>query len=144
MKFSKADGVDDQLADQIGDLSRKIRSQPHWNSDAAKLNEQLVSTLEKQKYRYFLANVTNYGTWQTGESKFFYVPETRRVALSFFRGKIIRLICIHSGRFTRGLMAKELKLSIQLKIEVLEKKVIKFNLHFVLDFIILCPSCITL
>ena len=92
-KFSKTDGVTDTLDDDIGRLGRAICSQPHFNADALRLKSELLQCLSEQGYLGFTANVTNYDTWRIGEAKLFYVPKTRRGALSVFKDKVIRIIC---------------------------------------------------
>ena len=117
--FSKMDGVPDTLADKVGELGRAIRSQPHFNSEAIRLWNELESRLVRLGYIRFTANVTNYDTWRTGEAKLFFVPEHRRGALSVFRGETIRLVCVGSGRFTRELRAGVIKTSAEQRIELI-------------------------
>ena len=117
--FSKTDGIPDTLEDKIGKLGRAIRSQPHFNSEAIRLANELESRLVRLGYIRFTANVTNYDTWRTGEARLFFVPEHRRGALSVFRGKTIRLICVGSGRFTRELRAGVIKTTVEQKIELI-------------------------
>ena len=117
--FSKMDGVPDTLADKIGELGRAIRSQPHFNSEAIRLWNELEKRLVRLGYIRFTANVTNYDTWRTGEARLFFVPNHRRGALSVFRGKTIRLICVGSGRFTRELRAGVIKTSAEQRAELI-------------------------
>jgi hypothetical protein len=116
--FSKADGIKDVLDDVPGRLARKIQSFGRWNSETLKLREELIKTLSSRGYIEFDANVTNYGTWQVGESTLMYVPPSRRGALSVFTGKTIRLVCTISGRYTRGLMAGVVRLPKELRTQV--------------------------
>jgi hypothetical protein len=104
-KFSKADGLPDTLTDTIGNVGRALFSQPHFNSESIRLRAELIKSLSKKRYVGFTANVTNYGTWRVGEAMLYFVPKDRRGALSIYREKTIRLICVGSGRFTRELSA---------------------------------------
>jgi hypothetical protein len=117
--FSKMDGVPDTLADKIGELGRAIRSQPHFNSEAIRFANELERRLVRLGYIRFTANVTNYSTWRTGEARLFFVPEHRRGALSVFRGKAIRLICVGSGRFTRELRAGVIRTTAEHRVELI-------------------------
>ena len=107
--FSKNDGVADELADQAGRLVQELKSRTGWNADAFKTRDKLVAVLESKGYISFHANVTNYGTWSIGESMLLYVPQDRRGTLDIFRGQVIRLVCVRSGRYTRDLMAGPLR-----------------------------------
>ena len=108
-KFSQKDGIDDELTDTIGILAKKLQACQSRNHVYSELRAQLEKAIKAKKYLSFVANVTNYGTWTIGHSKLFYVPKSRRGALSFFRGKTIRIVCIGSGRFTRLLAAAVVK-----------------------------------
>jgi hypothetical protein len=109
-KFSQDDGIADNLNDAIGEMAKKISSSQSRNLAYIELRDQFDKAIKSKKYLVFTANVTNYGTWCVGQSKLFYVPDSRRGALSVFQNKTIRLICIGSGRFTRQLAASAVKL----------------------------------
>jgi hypothetical protein len=119
-KFSKSDGVEDMLTDAVGLLARQLQECKKYDLKFRKIRAEFDKKTIAYKYFFFEANVTNYGTWSIGESKLFYVPLTRKGALSIFRDKTIRLVCVGSGRFTRGLAAKEIKLNSVLKATVIE------------------------
>ncbi len=120
-KFQQADGIDDELTDTIGVLAEKIRSSRSRNLAYTDLRTQLDKAIQTSKYLVFTANVTNYGTWGVGYSKLFYVPETRRGALSIFQNKTIRLVCIGSGRYTRLLAAAVIKLEPRIHLKVIKQ-----------------------
>jgi hypothetical protein len=104
-KFSQADGLPDTLNDAIGQLGRAICAEPYFNSEAYRLKAELIKCLSAQGYTSFTANVTNYGVWSVGAARLYFVPKDRRGALSVYREKTIRLICVGSGRYTRELSA---------------------------------------
>ena len=120
-KFSQEDGIEDKLNDNIGVLAKKIRTSQSRNLVYSDLRNQLDKAIKTSKYLVFTANVTNYGTWSVGESKLLYVPEGRRGALSIFKYKTIRLVCIGSGRFTRLLAAVAVKLEPRIQSKVIKQ-----------------------
>lgn len=120
-KFSQYDGIEDKLTDTIGLFAQKIRTSPTKNLAYSELRAQLEKAIIAKKYLFFVANVTIYGTWTIGESKLFYVPKSRRGALSIFRDKTIRIVCVGSGRFTRQLAAAPVKLDPQTYLKVLKQ-----------------------
>jgi len=120
-KFSQEDGIEDDLTDIIGQIAMEIRACQIKNQEYIDLRNQLYKAIKAKKYLVFTANVTNYGTWCIGESKLLFVPQDRRGALSIFRNKTIRLICIGSGRFTRLLAAAAVKLESKSSEKVIEK-----------------------
>jgi hypothetical protein len=101
----KDEGTADTLNDRVGQLGRAIRSQPRFNKQAAQLKADLIRAATEVQYIEFTARTTIYGTWRIGESLLFNVPLNRRGALTVFRGKAIRVVCVGSGRYTRQLMA---------------------------------------
>ena len=124
-KFSQEDGIEDKLTDTIGVLAKRIRGSQSRNFAYIELRNQFDKAIKLNKYLVFTANVTNYGTWSVGYSRLFYVPESRRGALSIFKNKTIRLVCIGSGRFTRQLAASAVKL--EPKIQAKAVKQFKLN-----------------
>jgi|688.fasta_scaffold546969_1 hypothetical protein len=124
-KFSQDDGIEDKLTDAVGEMAKEISSSRSRNLAFIELRTKFNKTIKSKKYLVFTANVTNYGTWCLGYSRLFYVPETRRGALSIFKNKTIRLVCIGSGRFTRQLAAAVVKL--EPKIEAKAIKQFKSN-----------------
>ena len=91
-KFSQEDGIEDKLNDTIGVLAKKIRTSQSRNLVYSDLRNQFDKAIKSNKYLVFTANVTNYGTWSVGYSRLFYVPESRRGALSIFKYKTITTI----------------------------------------------------
>jgi hypothetical protein len=120
-KFSQDDGIQDNLTDTVGELAKKIYSSKNRNSDYIKLRNEFNKSIKTNKYLVFIGNVTNYGTWSIGYSKIFYVPESRRGALSIFKNKTIRLVCVGSGRYTRQLAASVVKLEPKIQAKVIKQ-----------------------
>lgn len=120
-KFSQLDGIEDTLLDIIGQTAREIHECQIRNQKYLDLKGRLHKFINAKKYLIFTANVTIYGTWCIGESRLFFVPENRRGALSIFRNKTIRLVCVGSGRFTRQLAAAAVKLEPKKYAEVIEQ-----------------------
>ena len=120
-KFSQDDGIADNLNDAIGEMAKKISLSQSRNLAYIELRNQFDKAIRSKKYLVFTANVTNYGTWSVGHSRFFYIPESRRGALSIFKNKIIRLVCIGSGRFTRQLAASAVKLEPKIQAKVINQ-----------------------
>ena len=120
-KFSQDDGIEDKLTDTIGILAKEIYGSQSRNFAYIELRIQFDKAIKSNKYLVFTANVSNYGTWCVGYSKLFYVPESRRGALSIFKNKIIRLVCIGSGRFTRQLAASAVKLEPKIQAKAIKQ-----------------------
>lgn len=120
-KFSQDDGIEDKLTDAVGVMAKKISSSQSRNLAYSELRAKFNKTIKSNKYLVFTANVTNYGTWSVGYSKLFYVPESRRGALSIFKNKTIRLVCIGSGRFTRQLAASVVKLEPKIQAKAIKQ-----------------------
>jgi hypothetical protein len=120
-KFSQDDGIEDKLTDAIGEMAKKISTSRSRNLAYTELRNQFDKAIKINKYLIFTANVTNYGTWSVGYSRLFYVPESRRGALSIFKNKTIRLVCIGSGRFTRQLAASVVNLEPKIQAKAIKQ-----------------------
>lgn len=119
--FSKDGGIKDTYPDEIGKLARALSARKGWTTKASEQRLGLVIQLESKGYISFDASVKTYGGWGIGESRLFYVPFERRGALRVFHGKAIRLVCVRSGRYTRGLMAGEIPAPKELRVKLMTR-----------------------
>lgn len=120
-KFSQDDGIEDNLNDAVGELAKKIRLSQSRNRAYIELRTHFDQVIKLNKYLVFTGNVINYGTWTVGYSRLFYVPESRRGPLSVFKNKVIRLVCIGSGRYTRQLAASAIKLEPKIQAKAIKQ-----------------------
>ena len=97
----------DSIQDDVNILRKKMLSLNSWNKEKYKLKESLKKLLLSKKYIYFAAtNPERYRLGSIGDSYLYDVPLYKRGHLKKFRGKRIRLICMHAaGHATRILMA---------------------------------------
>lgn len=103
--FQTEDKLPDPLGDDIGVLIGQLRARTNWGLREQCLRGQLVQRMTERDYICLVGHPRRYHLTLVGESCLYDVPESRRGALKAFRGKRIRLVCVRSGRFDRGLMA---------------------------------------
>lgn len=103
--FTLDDKIDDTIKDDISALIRAMTDIPTWVKEKRQLHKDLISLLQKKKFIQFVGHPLRYHLMRVGESCLYRVPLNRRGKLSVFRGKLIRVICISSGRYDRKLMA---------------------------------------
>jgi hypothetical protein len=107
--FTLDDKIDDTIKDDISVLIKAMSDIPSWVKEKHKLHQELISLLKKKKYMQFVGHTRSYHLTGIGDSCLYQVPLNRRGKLSVFRGKLIRVICISSGRYDRELMAGVVK-----------------------------------
>ena len=117
----------DNIKDDVNILRKKMLSLNSWNKEKYKLKESLEKLLLSKKYICFLAtNPERYRLGSIGDSYLYDVPLYKRGHLKKFRGKRIRLICMHAaGHATRILMAGVVSKSPPDK--VIKKLIIKYS-----------------
>jgi len=105
--FNTTEKIEDPCTDNAGKLMTSMHKIPTWTKAKRAIYDELVTLLESQKHIYFRGHVDKYHLSVIGTSCFFNVPDNRRGHLSIYRGKIIRLVCLGSGRFDRLYLATE-------------------------------------
>jgi hypothetical protein len=98
----------DQIGDDVGLLCRELRSGVNWTAERHEIKKRLVLQLRKDRYVVFSADPRVYGLSRIGESFLLEVSAKQRGHLKPFRGKLIRLVCMGSGRFKRVYAARSL------------------------------------
>jgi hypothetical protein len=102
--FSKDDQLPDNIEDEIAPLLRRITTGKFWNGERARAFAQLSEALAERKYLMFQGHYLTYHLTRKGQSCLYDVPLNQRGALSRFRGKQIRLVCMggwdaYGGRY---------------------------------------------
>ncbi len=103
--FLAEEKLPDPLCGDIGKLISKLQVRTTWGQREQDLRAQLVDRLAKQGYVSLVGHPSRYHLTLVGESCLYDVPPNRRGKLKVFRGKRVRIVCVTSGRFDRGLMA---------------------------------------
>jgi hypothetical protein len=103
---------EDPLLDEIGQQIKLLRSHQRWTAEKHAEHKKLCKLLKKHKYIQFTGSPARYNLYRIGDSYIHDCPWSKRGHLSKFRGKIIRILVIGSGRFDRQLMAGVTKLQI--------------------------------
>lgn len=107
--FNIEEQIKDPCRDEAGQLMVEMGKIPTWTKAKRTLHNKLIEFLAKKKHTCFVGHVDKYHLSIVGESCLYNVPQNRRGHLSIFRGKLIRLVCIGSGRYARSLLATEYK-----------------------------------
>jgi hypothetical protein len=107
--FSLSEKIEDPCSDNAGQIMIEMQKIPTWTKAKRSLHNELTILLTKNKHICFVGHVDKYHLSIVGESCLYQVPSNRRGHLSIFRGKLISLVCIGSGRYTRSLLATEYK-----------------------------------
>ena len=107
--FNVEEQIKDPCSDEAGQLMVEMGKIPTWTKAKRALHTKLISLLKINKHTCFVGHVDKYHLSIVGESCIYNVPQNRRGHLSIFRGKLIRLVCIGSGRYARSLLATEYK-----------------------------------
>jgi hypothetical protein len=97
--------LEDNFDDKILTVIKSLNSRTGWNKYAIALQTKLLKMLEARHYIYFMGDANSYGVGTIGGSYLYDVPLYKQGNLLKFRGKRIRIVCIHSGNFRRGYMA---------------------------------------
>ncbi len=103
--FHAGEKLPDPLHGDIGELIGRLMARTTWGQREQTLRAQLADRLAKQGYVRLVGHPSRYHLTLVGESCLYDVPPKRRGKLKVFRGKRIRIVCVTSGRFDRGLMA---------------------------------------
>ena len=103
--FIKEDLIEDLCIDEAGQLINEMHNIQTWTNDKRAMFNSLIALLEKNEHIYFRGHPDKYHLSVIGSSCFYNIPVNRRGHLSVFRGKLIRLVCVGSGRYDRAYMA---------------------------------------
>ena len=103
--FDLSDKIKDNFKDDISPYLKLLNNRKKWNSEAKIHLINLEKILNKKKYKSFIGNPYRYHLTKIGDSCLYDVPIYRKGALTEFRGKRIRVVCMSSGRYDRWLMA---------------------------------------
>jgi hypothetical protein len=103
--FDKAEQIFDEVVDDVRPYLDTLATRKDWNDGTKFALAELKKILKKKRYKAFVGHPSRYHLTRIGDSCLYDVPADRRGALSPFRGKRVRLVCVSSGRFDRVLMA---------------------------------------
>ena len=103
--FASEDKVLDPLEDEIGGPLKQLVARATWGHTQQELRAALMRYLKRRNYTEFVGHPARYHVTIGGDSCLYDVPLSRRGHLKVFRGQRIRLVCVRSGRFSRGYMA---------------------------------------
>ena len=119
--FDLSDKMKDNFKDDISPYLKLLNNRKKWNSEAKEHLINLEKILNKKKYKSFTGNPYRYHLTKIGDSCLYDVPTYRKGALTEFRGKRIRVVCMSSGRYDRWLMAGVVGETPRNKIKIKEK-----------------------
>ena len=119
--FDLSDKIKDNFKDDISPYLKLLNNRKKWNSEAKIHLINLEKILNKKKYKSFIGNPYRYHLTKIGDSCLYDVPIYRKGALTEFRGKRIRVVCMSSGRYDRWLMAGVVGATPKNKIKIKEK-----------------------
>ncbi|MDB9704048.1 hypothetical protein OAA86_08150 [Rhodospirillales bacterium] len=88
------DKIEDDLGDEISNISNKMMAKRTWDGECVQFFEELKKLLDKKKYKAFDGDCRRYFLTRKGETCLFDVPTEQRGFLEQFKGKRIRLICM--------------------------------------------------
>lgn len=103
--FLQENIIEDLCTDEAGQLMKSMHEIPTWTKDKRTMFNQLIELLEKNEHIFFRGHPDKYHLSVIGSSCFYNVPLNRRGHLSVYRGKLVRLVCVASGRYDREYMA---------------------------------------
>jgi hypothetical protein len=94
------------IDDIIDDYQRRLAAMPTWTKEKRELVQELRSELASAGFHEFTAHRARcFHLTGLGNDTVRSIPENRRGALSHWRGKTVRIICIEPGRYERGYAA---------------------------------------
>ena len=94
------------IDDIIVDYQRRLAALPTWTKEKRQLVEELRMVLAEAGFGEFTAHRARcFHLTGLGKDTVRAIPEHRRGALSDWRGKTVRIICVGPGRCERGYAA---------------------------------------
>lgn len=103
--FIKEKMIEDLCTDEAGQLMNSMHKIQTWTRAKRDIFNKLIEHLQKNEHVYFRGHPDKYHLSVIGSSCFYNIPLNRRGHLKVFRGKLIRLVCVASGRYDREYMA---------------------------------------
>jgi hypothetical protein len=119
--FEKTDKIKDNIKDEAWPYLLRLNKRTSWNDESKDQLEKLKKFLKNKKYISFVGHPNRYHLTRIGDSCLYDVPTFRKGALTEFRGKRIRVVCVSSGRYDRLLMAGAVAVTPKNKIKIKEK-----------------------
>lgn len=119
--FEIADKIKDNIKDEAWPYLVRLNKRTIWNDESKQHLEELKIFLKNKNYISFVGHPKRYHLTQIGDSCLYDVPTYRKGALTEFRGKRIRVVCVSSGRYDRLLMAGAVGATPKNKIRIKEK-----------------------
>ena len=98
--------IPDHRTDYVGRLLNAAAQYTTWSNQRRHLIASIIEHMEAVEHISFVSDNRLFRLTQVGQSLLYEVPSNKRGYLSPLRGRVIRLVCIHSGtRSWRGYMA---------------------------------------
>jgi len=119
--FDITDQIKDNIKDEAWPFLQQLKKRSRWNKESKEQLEKLKIFLEGNNYISFIGHPNRYHLTRIGDSCLYDVPTFRKGALTEFRGKRIRIVCVSSGRYDRLLMAGAVGVTPKNKIKIKEK-----------------------
>ena len=101
--IAKKDLQPDTVTDLIGAKVRRMQRISQWNGTKRRLRDELDRMLHLYGYRALAADPRDYQLKYVGDAYQYDVPLDKRGHLQEFRGKRVRLVCVHSGCYRVGI-----------------------------------------
>ncbi len=98
------DQIADNRDDDVGLCLYRLNAIPTWTSVKMSLFSELLRLTKSGRYLHFKGDFRDYHLERKGQSCIYQIPLNQKGALSKFRGKQVRLICVgksdlRAGRF---------------------------------------------
>ena len=119
--FEITDKIKDNIKDEAWPYLLRLNKRTSWNDESKEYLEKLKVFLKSRSYISFVGHPNRYHLTRIGDSCLYDVPSFRKGALTEFRGKRIRVVCVSSGRYERLLMAGIVGVTPKNKIKIKEK-----------------------
>jgi hypothetical protein len=95
------DRFDDPLDDEVGRLLTQIKS-PDMRPEERSILKKLADTkIREFSHIEFTGNAENFGLSRVWTSLIYWVPPNKRGSLASYRGQVIRVICVGSGKYSK-------------------------------------------
>lgn len=99
--INKEDIIEDLKSDEIGNKINNVQNQIPGSILKKEALAELCILLQKSNYVSFKGDATNYAKIRVGESILYKVPPKKTGHLMVFRGSLVRIVCVGSGRYDR-------------------------------------------
>jgi len=119
--FEISDKIRDNIKDEAWPYLVRLNKRTSWNDESKDHLEELKIFLKNKNYITFVGHPKRYHLTRIGDSCLYDVPTFRKGALTEFRGKRVRVVCVSSGRYDRLLMAGAVGSTPKNKIKIKEK-----------------------